>query len=84
MIRSNANFSPLNHALADLVELVTFCLLVALVVFGIYVYNATSATKHHENTCKAPCAVEFPKGTQEDEFDIDWRKHTVHVFKVKP
>lgn len=51
----------------------------AILVAGIVLWGTAHEAKWH--TCDAPCVVNFPEGTMEDEFQIDFTHDGLHVWK---
>lgn len=70
---------PLTKAKADFINTITLGLqivgVILLVALALFVWHARKG----EDTCEAPCAVKFPKGTQEDDFTIDYRGGKLHA-----
>lgn len=53
----------------------------AVSIAAILTWQALDPTVSAE-TCNEPCVVEFPSGTQEDDFKIDWRDGKLYVSKL--
>ena len=55
---------------------------VAIALWGIVGYLIVAHDDSQWNTCDAPCIVDFPEGTMEDEFQIDFTSDGLKVWKA--
>jgi hypothetical protein len=64
---------PLRKALAELIDWIRYCLMALSILALLLLIGWAKFHKDDAETCNSPCIVKFPKGTQEDEFRIDYQ-----------